>query len=72
MTTTMMTTTTTTTTTTTEWLEEARRRDERFRRRVETADDVDVKTDDDNINDYVDDNGAAKVTAATDAGRRQI
>jgi hypothetical protein len=34
-------------------------RDERFRQCFETSNYVDVKTDDDNINDDADDNGAA-------------
>jgi hypothetical protein len=55
----MITTTTTMTTTATERREEAQWRDERFQRRVETSDDVDVKTDDDNFDVNVDNNGAA-------------
>jgi hypothetical protein len=60
---------------TTERPEEARQQDERFRRRIETSDNIDVKTDDDNVNDNVDDNGAAGGGAAaqrTKTTTRQI
>jgi hypothetical protein len=49
---------------TTERREEARRQDERFRRRIETSDYIDVKTDDDNVDNDADDNGAAGGGAA--------
>jgi hypothetical protein len=42
----------------TERREEARRQDTRFRRRIETSNYIDIKTDDDNINNNADDNGA--------------
>jgi hypothetical protein len=58
--------------------EEARRRDERFQRRVNTSNYVNIKTNDDNVNNDADDNGAvgggsaAKQTKATTRPNRQI
>ncbi len=63
---------------TTERREEARQRDELFRRRIETSDYVDVKTDDDNVDNDADDNGAAgggaaaRQTKTTTRPNRQI
>ncbi len=51
-------------TTTMERQEEVQRRDERFRQRIETSDYVDVKTNDDNVDNEADDNGVVGGGAA--------
>jgi hypothetical protein len=44
--------------------EEAQRRDERFHGRIETSNYVDIKTNDNNVDDDADDNGVAGGGAA--------
>ncbi len=55
----MITMTTTKTTMTMEWREEARWQDERFQQRIKTSGNVDVKTDNNNVDVNKDVNGAA-------------
>ncbi len=78
MTTTMIATMTTMMTMMTERRAEAPRRDERFCQHIETSDYIDVKTDDGNVDDDADDNGAggrgaaARQTKMTTRPNRQI